>query len=145
MLKMAEFPAPVESARVRPRITPESEPFHGGLRNGLLRLPKCSGCGRLHTPPVASCSYCCAAVGWVECEGGGSVHSWVRYHRAFMSEFEGVVPYCVVTVQLDEGVRLFGRWLSSDEPRIGCRVQAVGERWNDGFCGLGFEPRPAPI
>lgn len=140
MLKSLRFPGNGESHRVQPRITPESEPFHQGLRDGRLRLPQCTGCRRMHTPPVASCPHCGGSLEWKECEGAGVVHSWVRYHRAFMPEFEMLVPYCVATVELDDGARLFGRWTAPGEPRIGQRVKAVSEAWADGFCGLGFEP-----
>jgi uncharacterized OB-fold protein len=64
----------------------------------------------------------------------------VRYHRAFLPEFEGLIPYVVIIARLDEGPTMFGRWLTtSREPRIDAPVRGVVERWADGFCGLAFE------
>ena len=42
------------------------------------------------------------------------------------------MPYSVLTVQLDAGPRMFGRFASEIEPTIGMRVTAIGERWPDG-------------
>jgi uncharacterized OB-fold protein len=140
MLKTSRFPSDATSKRVRPRITPENRAFHDGLVAGRLRLPHCAACSRAIDLSMASCPFCSGDVIWIESAGSGVLHSWVRYHRAFMDEFQGVLPYCVVSVQMDEGVRLFGRWIDADvEPRIGQRAQAVSEAWGDGFCGLAFE------
>jgi len=61
--------------------------------------------------------------------GLGLVHSWVRYHRAYVPAFEPLLPYSAVSVEPDEGPRLFGRFTSSGLPKIGLRVQTVAERW----------------
>lgn len=140
MLKSLPHPAGVAGANVRPRMTPENEPFHDGLAQGRLMLCACIECGRVHGQAVPSCPHCGGQLRWKECSGAGAVHSWVRYHRAFMPEFAKLVPYCVAAVRLDEGAIVFGRCVAgAAEPRIGQRVQAVSEAWADGFCSLAFE------
>lgn len=72
--------------------------------------------------------------------GGGTVFSWVRYHRSYIPEFEDLLPYSVLLVELEEGVRIFGRYLSAESPAIGDRVQVVVERWADNVCVPVFAP-----
>ena len=50
------------------------------------------------------------------------------------------MPYTVVTTQLDDGPRMFGRPAADVEPVIGMRVKAIGERWSDGRIIHAFVP-----
>jgi len=140
-LACVDFPGGHGSSRVRPNITPENKAHYDALTQGILVLPECIGCGAIGVPSGPCCQSCGSdRREWRRCSGRGAVHSWVRYHRAFLPEFEGLVPYAVITAQLDGGPNMFGRWLTSDrEPRIDAPVRGVVERWTDGFCGLAFE------
>lgn len=139
-LARVDFPGGHRSERVRPAITPENERHYQALREGVLLLPQCSFCRVVGVPSGP----CCPACGtneraWRRCSGRGLVHSWVRYHRAFIPEFRELVPYMVITARLEEGPTMFGRWLSPEhDPRIDAPVRGVVERWADGFCGLAF-------
>jgi uncharacterized protein len=141
VLAMVDFPGGFDSRRVRPYITPESRAHYDGLTEGLLLLPECMSCA---TVSLATNS-CCARCGslerrWRQCSGRGVIHSWVRYHRAYLPEFEALVPYEVIAVRLEEGPVMFGRWLArKSEPLIDAPVRGVVERWGDGFCGLAFD------
>jgi len=141
-LARVEFPGGRGSSRVRPLITPDTKPHYDGLRNGHLLLPECEACGHVG----ASVGACCQRCGsdkrrWRESSGAGVVHSWVRYHRAYLPEFEALVPYAVIAARLDDGPVMFGRWLSEREPTIESPVQGVIEHWADDFCGLAFGER----
>lgn len=138
-LPRIDFPNGRVSARVRPLITPDTEPHYDGLRNGVLVLPACNHCKRVGPPVGASCLWCgSVARQWRRCTGTGQVHSWVRYHRAYLPEFAALIPYVVVAARLTEGPILFGRWLSTRDPVMEGEVQAVVEQWADNFCGLAF-------
>jgi uncharacterized OB-fold protein len=138
-LPRINFPGGFDSARVRPAITPDTRPYYDGLREGMLVLPECEDCGWVG-PPAGVCCLWCGSVkrSWRRSTGAGIVHSWVRYHRAYLPEFEVLVPYAVVAARLEEGPVLFGRWLSPRDPMMEGIVQGVVEQWADGFCGLAF-------
>jgi uncharacterized OB-fold protein len=142
VLPRIDFPGGHSSARVKPVITPDTQPHFDALRNGMLVLPECSECKHLGPPIGAACLWCgSAARQWRRCSGGGIVHSWVRYHRAYLPEFEMLVPYVVVAAKLEEGPIMLGRWLLSPDPKIDTPVETVVEQWADGFCGLAFKER----
>jgi uncharacterized protein len=139
-LPRIDFPGGHGSSRVRPMITADTQPHFDGLRDRVLVLPECSECRHVGPPVGAACLWCgSASRQWRHCSGIGVVHSWVRYHRAYLPEFETLVPYAVIAARLKEGPILFGRWLSSSDPAIDESVQAVVEQWADGFCGLAFQ------
>ncbi|MFZ3225776.1 MAG: hypothetical protein WA230_09720 [Xanthobacteraceae bacterium] len=141
-LPSIDFPGGHSSNRVRPLITQDTEPHYDGLRNGMLVLPECSACKQVG-PPVGACCLWCGSGRrqWRRCTGAGVTHSWVRYHRAYLPEFEALIPYAVVAAKLDEGPIMFGRWLSPQNPDIDTPLAGVIERWADGFCGLAFRER----
>jgi uncharacterized OB-fold protein len=60
------------------------------------------------------------------------VVSLVHYARAHLPEFEAIVPYTVLCVQLAEGPRMFGRLAGGDAAQIGQDVAVIIERWADG-------------
>ena len=101
-------------------------------------LQCCSHCGRSrsHVGPV--CPYCGGeSASWQEAGGSGAVHSWIRYQRSYLPEFEPLLPYVVLCVALDEGPRIFGRLVDCDrgrapDPFPGMPVKVVFERWPDG-------------
>jgi len=43
---------------------------------------------------------------WVRASGNGKVHSWTISHHAFHPGFLGNLPLMLLTVDLDEGVRI---------------------------------------
>ena len=45
-------------------------------------------------------------VAWLDASGNGRVHSWTVTHHAFHPGFKPDLPYTLVTVDLDEGVRM---------------------------------------
>jgi uncharacterized OB-fold protein len=139
-LNSVAFPGGHDSRRVRPYLTLENKPHFDALTRGILVLPECAACGAVRLPTGACCTRCGSTVHkWRQCSGRGTIHSWVRYHRAYLPEFESLVPYAVVAIRLEEGPIMFGRWLSAREPQFDARASGVVERWADGFCGLAFE------
>lgn len=96
--------------RPQPQPTEVSAPYWEGLREGRLLLQTCAECGRIRHYPRPVCDACHSlAVRWTEASGRGSVHSWTVAHHAYHPSFKGEVPYVLLTVDLDEGVRAMGR------------------------------------
>ncbi len=122
--------------RPLPEPTPDTRPFWDALAEQRLILQQCAGCGKLRHYPRPLCDACFSMdVAWVEASGQGKVHSWTVTHHAFHPSFKGELPYLLVTVDLDEGVRMVSRLLAPpDEPlAIGTPVQVVFEDTGAGF------------
>jgi hypothetical protein len=144
-LELRAFPGGGEGAALLPPRTRENAPYWEGLRERRLMLQRCEGCARARFPVAPVCPHCGVAEhSWQPLSGAGSVHSWVRYRRAYLPEFESLIPYDVLCVALEDGPRVFGRLLGGDapeEPSIGMAVQALVERFGDGECVLAFRVR----
>lgn len=140
MLPILVFPGGHGSARVHPLISADARPHFEGLASGRLLLQECTGCRQLRYPPGPVCTRCGGAeADWRELPGRGRVHSWVRYHRSFLTEFEALIPYVVLAVRLEEGPVVFGRLAQADvTPEFGMPVRSVVEKWADDFAGLAF-------
>ena len=117
-----------------------SAPYWEGLYRGELRYQVCMQCGTARHYPRLLCSACYDnRARWQVASGRGSVHSWTVAHYAYHPGFANELPYTLVTVDLEEGLRALGRWYG-DELVIGMPVAARIEQ-RDGAPELGFEPR----
>lgn len=93
----------------RPEPDPDegSRPYWEGLREHCLLLQRCTACGEVRHYPRPLCARCHAFEhDWVEACGRGRVHSWTVCHHAFHPAFRDDVPYVMITVDLEEGVRV---------------------------------------
>jgi uncharacterized OB-fold protein len=121
---------------------PDSRDWHAALERGELHLPRCGQCGRCHFPPMPACPNC-GAPGRGEpvvATGLGRVYSWVVARMALDPAFAGEIPYAIVAVDLDEGPRVFGRYLGDEQELAdGLRVR-FRPRTADGVATLAFEP-----
>ncbi|WP_406624808.1 Zn-ribbon domain-containing OB-fold protein [Acidovorax sp. SDU_ACID1] len=105
--------------------TLEALPYHEALAAGHLLLQACGDCGALRHPPSPMCP-CCQSVNvrWQRSAGAGAVHSAVTVHHTTTPAYRERTPYTVLTVALDDGVRLLAP-LDFDAqavPPIGARV-----------------------
>ena len=120
-----------------------SAPWWEGTKRGAFVVQKCSDCGTLRHYAQELCTACHSfAHDWVELSGRGKVHSWTVTHHAFHPAFAGALPYALVTLDMDEGVRAMGR-LAGMEPsalQIGLRLRASFPLAGDGFGRLTFVP-----
>ncbi|MCZ7530112.1 MAG: Zn-ribbon domain-containing OB-fold protein [Acidimicrobiia bacterium] len=109
-----------------------STPFWEAVKRHELELQRCAQCGHWLVPPRPMCPKCRSADSeWVPVSGHGTIYSWVTYHESPHPAFE--VPYSVVLVELDEGVRLVSNPvdIASDELEIGMPVDVVFEDIDD--------------
>jgi uncharacterized OB-fold protein len=139
-LEIRPYPGAGDPARLLPRPTRQNEPFFRALGEARLVLQRCTACGHARYPVAPACPRCGASGGeWDGLPGTGSVHSWIRYRKSYLPEFEPLMPYVVVCAQLDEGPRMFGRLAGADrDPRIGDRVRMLVERLPSGEHTIAF-------
>jgi uncharacterized OB-fold protein len=117
-------------AKPLPPDDPANRPFWDGAKRGVLMLQRCLDCGRHRFPAARYCTQCHGEHSeWVATSGAGAVESYCTFHRAYWPAFAPDVPYDVVQVRLDEGVRLFSnlRNVPRDRIRTGMRVRASFE------------------
>jgi uncharacterized OB-fold protein len=115
-------------AKPLPPDDPANRPFRDGAQRGALMLQRCLNCGRHRFPAARYCTQCHGERSeWVAACGAGVVESYCTFHRAYWPGFAQDVPYDVVQVRLDEGVRLFSNLVGvpHERIRIGMRVRAT--------------------
>lgn len=113
-----------------PTAGSEDQAFWDGLNDHRLVLPCCSTCGRWRAPGTITCPECWSfETAWTDVAPTGTVYSWVRSQRDFMSELDVRAPYVTVLVELDDvPIRLLGILLDADVVAIGDRVTGVFQR-----------------
>lgn len=128
---------------VKPKPQPGklSRPYWEAAAQGRLVLQRCADCGKLRHYPRYLCDLCYSAtVNWQPASGRGTIHSWTVANHSFHPAFATEVPYVLVTVDLEEGVRALGRWRGSSGLAIGQPVQG-GFEIRQGGAYLVFTPR----
>lgn len=114
-----------------PDITHESTPYWDGLKEGRLLLQKCGQCGKIRHYPRPLCDECFSFdVTWIEASGRGTVHSWTITHHAFNPGFKLELPLVLVTVDLEEGVRMQVplRGAQDESIKLGMPVRVIFEK-----------------
>jgi uncharacterized protein len=132
------------SATSPPKPSPQTSelarPYWEAVAQGKLVLQSCSACGKVRHYPRLLCDACYSdAVTWLPSKASGTIHSWTVAHHAFHPAFAPELPYALVTVDLDEGVRALGRWHSDVTMSIGLPVRGVFEA-REGGMDLVFKP-----
>jgi len=113
-----------------PDPTPDTAPFWDGLKEGKLLLQCCADCGKVRHYPRPVCSDCYSMeYRWNPAKGTGKVQSWTVAYHAFHPGFKAELPYTLVTVDLDEGVRMQAQLRAADTSvlNIGLPVKVAFE------------------
>ncbi len=133
----------MSEARPLPVPDHDSEPYWQALREGELRLQRCSACSTLRWPPRALCNRCRGfEAHWEVLSGRARVVSWVRTHQVFAPAWRAEVPYLNVQVALDEqaDILLIGGWRDASDPRVGEPARACFSAADEGFILLDWAP-----
>jgi uncharacterized OB-fold protein len=118
----------------------DNAPHWAGARKGRLMLQRCDHCARFRFPAAPVCPRCRrAGAHWEAAGGEGVVESFCRFHKAYWPGFADELPYTVVQVLLDEGVRLYSNLLGRS-PCIGMRVCAFFEAVTRDVTLVKFKP-----
>jgi uncharacterized OB-fold protein len=133
---------PTDPSAIEPLVTAENRPFWEALDRGAFVGQLCAMCGAVQVPGGPNCQSCGSTrLSWRPLSGHGHIFSWVRFHRSYLPEFADLIPYCVATVALAEGARLYARLVGVDQPAIGDAVELEIERWPSGRCYPTFRIR----
>lgn len=101
----------------------DSAPWWEGLAEHRIVVRACRACDARFVPMMPGCPSCGAPdPGVDELDGAGTVYSYVSVCMPLAPGDEERVPYSVLTVDLDGGVRVFGRVVAGPAPWIGARV-----------------------
>lgn len=106
-------------ARPLPQVSAEMAPFFDAARHRTLVVQRCGTCHMPRFPARPVCSRCLSReAAWVPVTGRGRVFSLAVMHQANHPAFAAEVPYAVVVIELDEGVRMLSNV-------VGCRLADI--------------------
>jgi len=117
-----------------PTPTPDTQPFWDALHENRFVLQRCADCKTVRHYPRPVCDSCYSMnAEWIEASGRGTVHSWTVTHYAFHPGFKGDLPYTLLTVDLEEGVRMQAqaRGIDPSALRVALPVKVGFERVKD--------------
>ena len=124
-----------------PQTSELARPYWDAAAQGKLVLQSCSDCGKVRHYPRLLCDACYSdGVNWISSKAFGTIQSWTVAHHAFHPAFAAELPYTLVTVDLDEGVRALGRWRGNAAMSIGLTVEGRFEA-REGGVDLVFQAR----
>ncbi len=100
---------------------PATEAYWAAARDGVLKLRRCTACGKPHWYPRPVCPFCAGDTEWEAVRGTGEIYSVSVTRKA------GPIPYALAFVRLDEGVTMMSNIVDCDLDtlRIGQRVKLV--------------------
>src|SRR2546426_219434 len=98
-----------------------------------LRFQRCTGCRRWRHPPGPMCPHCLSMESeWAQASGRARLVSWVVVHPPVLPAWKDRVPYPVVLVECEEGVRTIGGLVGATADQLRMDMPVVG----------GFPPSP---
>lgn len=127
-----------------PIIDAESEPFWAATKDRQFLIRHCTACGRNHFYPRHYCPYCWSeACEWQAASGKGRIYSYTVIHHNDVPPFKDMLPYIVVLIDLDEGVRVTANLVecTPDVVHVGLPVEVIYEHINDDITLPQFRPR----
>jgi hypothetical protein len=124
-----------ERPRPLPLLDADNAPFWEAAARHELCAQRCPDCGRWRWPPRPMCPYCGSlAVVWQPLTGRGTIYSYTIITHPTHPFWTRRVPYLVVLVELEEGIRLIGNlldWQDGQPVEIGTPVTVTWETVDD--------------
>jgi uncharacterized OB-fold protein len=99
------------------------EQFYKHILERKLMGGKCKKCGKIHLPPRPLCDNCFSKdFEWVELPQKGTLLTYTIIHVA-PTQFQGMAPYAVGIVQLENGINIPGMIRAAPEQmKIGMQL-----------------------
>jgi uncharacterized OB-fold protein len=123
----------------------DNRPFWEAVDRHEFVLQRCRACNRYLQPPRPMCPECrCMdTLEWVPSAGRGEIYSYVNFTTDRMAYPAMKIPYSVVLVELEEGVRLVSNMMDiePDEVRIGLPVEVCFDDIADDLTLFKFKTR----
>jgi uncharacterized protein len=120
-----------------------SAPFFQACNEGKLVAQKCNATGKFFFPPAPVSPYTRDANwAWTEISPKGRIGSYVVMHQKYFAGFADEVPYPVIEVELEGGVRLLSNIveLGDRELTVGMAVEVVFVKATDEVTIPVFKP-----
>ncbi len=122
--------------------------FWEGCAARELRIQKCASCGLHRHPPAPICSRCHSFEhAWDVSHGTGRVFSYIVVHHSVHPATDGLVPYNVAVVELDDcgGVVVTSNITDcpNDDLAVGMAVRLVWEQIDESLSLYRFSPSTA--
>ncbi|RLC72401.1 MAG: hypothetical protein DRI26_03045 [Chloroflexi bacterium] len=127
-----------------PVITAETREFWQGCKRHELVFQRCKDCGTYRHYPRPMCPSCGSwNVEWAKVSGKGKVYTYIIAHQPFHPAFVNDVPYAVVVVELEEGVRLVSNIVDCkpEDIYIGMPVEVIFDDVTEEVTLPRFRPR----
>ncbi len=113
-----------------PQFDFDNKDYWAWAKKRELRIQRCTKCRTFRFPPRPVCHACHSFdFKWYKCSGKGAVYSYTIVTHPTHPAFRDKVPYGVVLVELEEGVRMISNVVDvpPDQLRIGMPVEVVFE------------------
>ena len=131
---------------LRPLVTLDNQGFWDAIKQHKLVFQKCKDCGLLRHRPRPMCPRCNSLeMEWAPSTGRGRIYTWVNFVYA-NAAYPGIkVPYLVVVVEMDEGVRILSNMYEAkrEDIYIGMPVEVVFDEIADDLTLPKFKRREA--
>lgn len=134
----------MSAAKPLPQVSAEMAPFFAAARRHELVVQRCRGCGAHRFPARDRCSACLSReADWTRVSGRGTVFSYAVMHQVYHPGFADEVPYAIVVIELEEGVRVLSNVIGCPVPeiRIGMPVEVVFDEVGTEVTLPKFRPR----
>ncbi len=131
-----------------PVIQPWTKSFWEGAREEKLLVQHCNSCEANIFFPKKVCPECWSEnLTWVESSGKGKVYSYSEMVDMVEPVFWNDLPYIMVMVDLEEGIRMTSRIVncSIENVQIGMEVNVVFEKLTDEISMPFFQPADASL
>ena len=126
-----------------PTLRGEERAWFEEARSGRLVFQQCRACDERLFPPRTVCPACMSEeLHLVASQGRGLVHSFTTMYVPGHPAFADDVPYTVVLVDLDEGVRMLADLVdcAPEEARVGMPVEVRFDPVDDELAVPRFRP-----
>jgi hypothetical protein len=117
--------------------------WYSHCARGELRFQRCDSCKAWRHLPRLMCPQCGSSDwSWERSSGRGKIYTWTITHQAMHPAFTAEVPYAVIVVELDEGVRMVAglRGLEPERLSLGLPVAVEFEPVADEVAMPWFRP-----
>ena len=116
--------------RPRPDLTADTKGYWEAARNHQLALQRCLECKTFRHDPRPMCPECFSLDSeWAPVSGRGTVYSYAIVNQLLHPYWTDEVPYNVVLIELEEGIRIVSNLVDcpNESIEIGMPVSVVFE------------------
>ena len=126
-----------------PKLRGEEQVYFEEAKNGRLVFQRCRDCSQHIFYPRTVCTACMSEdLEYVASSGKGSVYSFTTLHLPGHPAFADDVPYTIVLVDLEEGVRVLADLVDCepDDAAVGMPVEVLFDAVTEDFTLPRFRP-----